>query len=847
MLALTVRGGQTPSDAYDHLVEMGIPQADAKAAFRVFEERAGRIRRMDDPPVIHRGLRAWYAGPQPGDKCWPALEKYLREDKGWPAATVDSINRSTTKILSHMQPAGMGEIDTRGLVVGHVQSGKTANYTALIAKAADVGYRLFIVLAGVHNTLRQQTQRRLSAELQDLNRTLWVSLTAESEDFRASTTGNTDAFLSDHSRMRILCVAKKNAHVLRRLRKWLDQGSDRILSDCPTLIIDDEADQAGLNAHKNPNERTAINKLLLGIIGTLPKAAYIGYTATPFANVLVNPKGDDLYPKDFIVELPRPPGYFGAERLFGREKLPMDESDVEDVRNAELDMIREVPDEDISLVRPKGTSDRASFEASVPPSLDEAIRYFLLTCAARRARAPRSHESMLIHTTLYVDSHDKLQREVEDAWLVLRSRVASRNKKVISELEDLWERECRRVPAEVFSRKKTSFEELHPFLRSVLDEASVIAEHGSSLDRLVYDDTPRTQIAIGGNTLSRGLTLEGLTVSYFVRSASAYDTLLQMGRWFGYRFGYEDLPRIWMSNELKEAFFQLATVEAEIREDIRKYETQDMTPEQFGVRIRVHPSLAVTNSLKMHHAEECDISYSGTTRQTHIYERVDRDLLSNNIDAADSLIESLGPHNERLGGRYVWTGVPAEKVIDFVRRYRFHPRLVDLTSDALTSYIESEIEYGGLSSWTVVLSGRRHEDQVAGVREIGGLEVNLLNRSRRKPTRSEDTHATVGTVSTQMDFRAGLPDGRKKRGPEDPPLLVLYPISKNSKPSEKQATKAADPRIPLDATEDVLAVAFEFPKSERPIGKKYVRVLLPEPTGEFDEEDEFEDDEADEG
>ena len=835
-LSSMVRGGRTPEEAYEELANL-IGEEDAKAALKEYEKQAGLIRMLEDPLVIHkRGLRAWYAGPQDGDHCWPALEKYLREEKRWPDDAVKSIDTASTKILSHMQPAGLGSIDTRGLVVGYVQSGKTANYTALIAKAADVGYRLFIVLAGVHNALRRQTQRRLGTELVGLNKTLWAQLTSDAEDFRASAGGNTDAFLSDRGHLRILCVVKKNAFVLRRLRKWLEAGSKHVLDSCPVLIVDDEADQAGLNAARNPDERTAINRLILDIMNHLPKAAYVGYTATPFANVLVDPSGHDLYPKDFIVELPKPAKYYGAEQLFGREELPRNDDDFED--DGGVDMIRSVPHDDIRLVRPRGTSDRATFEPELAESLDEALRYLLLACAARRTRGPRKHESMLVHTTLYTDPHESLREVVADAWTHYGTLLKRKDGAFRDQLSEQWATECNRVPAADFGLEAVPFVSLEKDLLQVIDDGKVIVENGASLERLLYDDSPRTQIAVGGNTLSRGLTLEGLMVSYFVRSASAYDTLLQMGRWFGYRPGYEDLPRIWMTDELAGWFRDLATVEAEIRQDIRRYDEEELTPEEFAVRIRVHPALAVTSALKMRHALECDISYGGGPRQATIFEHRNADYLRQNLQAAESLLSSIGePDDHRTDGRYVWENIPAKKVREFIRSYRFHDRRPDLNPDSLEGYIRAQNDDGELTSWTVVLASISKNRR--GTRRIGPVEVNLLDRSQLAP-RPNQSYATVGTVTTQRDLTIGLPEGQAKRGVGDPGLLLLYPIAKDSQPASGKKGK----RVALDAVDDVLAVAFDFPPPKKPTPQRYVRVDLPVPQ-ELDLEDEFEDEEAD--
>lgn len=851
ILSFMIRGGKTPEDAYQELLNSGIPPKEAKAALLEHDKLAGVIRHLDDPPALRSGtIRQWYLGPDDSDRFWPSLKKHLR-GQGWSDKAISSNDQASTKILSLMQPSGMARINTRGLVVGYVQSGKTANYTALLAKAADVGYRLFIVLSGIHNTLRSQTQRRLNKELVGLNTQYWATMTNTHQDFRAAAGVNTDAYLCDKSHMKILCVVKKNAHVLRRLKKWLEAGSELVLSDCPTLIIDDEADQAGLNTAKREGERSAINHLILEILKTLPKAAYVGYTATPFANVLIDPTSDDdLYPRDFIVELPRPDGYFGAETLFGRERLPTDEEDLVLQHGSSHNMIRTIPVDDIPLVRPKGASTRHSFAPpAIAPSLDDALRYFLVSSAARRVREKGrpTHESMLIHTTLYTDSHDALRSVVEEAWTGYGIALKRRKTQFLRALEILWEEELARVPAADFQHSPVTFAALEPHLESVQADAELITENGRSLERLTYDHGPRTQIAIGGNTLSRGLTLEGLSVSYFVRSATAYDTLLQMGRWFGYRFGYEDLPRVWMSEELQEAFFSLATVEAELRQDIRRYDAEGMTPEQFAVRIRCHPTLAVTSALKMKAAEECDISYANSTKQATVYEKDNIDILRTNINATEKLIASLGlPSAVLNSGRTVWADTDVSHLITFLETYEFHPNTYDLAGGALLSYIREEVRKNYLTKWTVVLAGTKSAPM--GSRSFGGISTNLLNRSRQNLPGVK--HAIIGTVTTQADLAIGLPlapngDFRRDekgrivttRNIGDAPIMILYPISKNSDSKKANRTK-------LDAADDIVGVAFGFPKSPNISAAKYVRAPLP--PVHVDEEDELPDDEADE-
>src|SRR5207244_2904076 len=226
------------------------------------------------------------------------------------------LDAASTKIVSLLSPPGAGSIRTRGLVVGHVQSGKTANFTSVISKAADTGYRFFLVLSGLSNALRNQTQKRLEQDLVALQPEDWITITEATRDFRQ--TINVNAFLSERQASKVLGVVKKNAGRLRRLRDWLRGARDEVLRACPILVVDDEADQASPNSHPDPVQRTAINRLIVELLLSLPKAAYVGYTATPFANLFIDPAlEEDLYRRHFIVDLSRAEDYFSPERIVG--------------------------------------------------------------------------------------------------------------------------------------------------------------------------------------------------------------------------------------------------------------------------------------------------------------------------------------------------------------------------------------------------------------------------------------------------------------------------------------------------------------------------------------------------
>ena len=296
---------------------------------------------------------------------------------------------------------------------------------------------------------------------------------------------------------------------------------------------------------------------------------------------------DDLYPRDFITALPPPASYFGTERLFG---LPP--SDPDDVQQEEegLDMIRNVPEEEESLLQPRSRDERDSFQPVMTASLEDAILYFLASCAARCAREDGGkHMTMLVHTSAYVVAHERVATLIHGWVDVNRKNLVDRESALGQRIRETWISEQARIPASVSEAQPVPVDQVFEHLPKVLRAIEFPVENGASADRIDYTGQAKTYIVVGGSILARGLTLEGLTVSYFLRTANQYDTLLQMGRWFGYRPRYEDLPRIWMPEGLRLRFRALAGVEQEIRDEIEQYRQQNLTPMDIAVRIRAIP------------------------------------------------------------------------------------------------------------------------------------------------------------------------------------------------------------------------------------------------------------------
>jgi plasmid stability protein len=672
------------------------------------------------------------------------------------------------------------------------------------------------VLTGIHNELRRQTQARLAHDLVGGNKANWLLLTTQDSDFKPP--ANAQGYFG--SGQIVLAVVKKNATVLRKLIAWLGDAGPALVN-VPALIIDDEADQASVATK-------TINPLLLDLFELLPKAGYVAYTATPFANLLIDPASENLYPEDFVVALGKAKAHFGAEDLFGRDALDYEDQELLDDG---FDMIREVPLTEVRLLQPATTSDVPSFVPSVVPSLADALDWFLLATAARRVRGRSpEHATMLIHTTMRTAIHHAFVEPVE-RFLAQRAREIRGGREAITDhLRSQWEREVAAVPPSLFAEDPIDFDSIVGILGDVIDDVRVVVDNSRSTDRLDYSGGAITAIAIGGNTLSRGLTLRGLSVSYFVRSAGFYDTLMQMGRWFGFRKGYADLPRIWMTKELARAFRHLAMVEAEMRDFISQNLAGELTPSEVAIRIRTHHSLRVTNPSKMRSAQKVGSAFGGQRAQPRFFRAGDKEWLDANMAAVRRLAADLVAIDgtpDRVDSSLVWRGIPADVILDFLDAYQFHDDNPELKVGAIRQYIDKRIQDSDeLTRWNVVLMG-------SGSARLGEVDLGsgiTLKKSRR--SKLKDTPPAAADIKTLMSRRdaaldllpppSGSPPEKvivDRRSAEMPGvgLLVLYVIDAESKPKVPRVRKTGTKpslREPLAAVRDVAGAALVFPRPE---------------------------------
>lgn len=820
LIATLVNGGKSVLGAIATLKYH--PEELLKLGRKAYERELGIIEAKDPAGIKHPSVQGWYVPPKKG-KNWTAVKGYLTETL--PAAAVDDVDTTTTKVVSFGSPPGRSPIDTRGLVLGYVQSGKTTNFLSVIAKAADIGYRLVIVLTGITENLRCQTQDRVDQALVETTDAVWHRLTSTDHDF--SETTKADALLGKTD-LRLIAVVKKNPSRLRRLRDWIRDAPKSVKDNCPILVIDDEADQASVDT--GIKRRSAINSLILDILSN-EKAQYIAYTATPFANLLIDTNNThDLYPRTFIVPMNEPDGYFGSRALFGAPTLGEHGEDVDG-----FDLVRVISDFEAAAMKPPAGEAGLGWVPEPRPAIRRSVSWFLMATAARRARGVHSHSSMLVHTTMKSDAHFALQKLCRKVLHGISDGIKAKDPGLLEELAGLWEAEADRVPAAQFGNTPVTFDEVLANLPQVASETEVLVDNYLSKDRLNYrDDEPRTVIVVGGNTMSRGLTLEGLTCSYFVRSASAYDTLLQMGRWFGFRRGYEDLVRVWITQELRSWFRDLSGVELQIREEIAAYEANKMTPAELPVRIQTHPAMTITSAAKMRHAVPSTVSYSERFVQTIQFHQHDAAWLKGNIAAVRQLVTDAfanGVTQETTArGTRVLLGVGVEAIQGFLAAYQTTDGAITFDTGALAKYIENETAAGGLLSWNVAFV----EPQGVPVSDLdvgfGGLRLGRRSRVKdgdgtianlkaitSTEDRIRDMDVSVDEIKAfyHLPAKSRLTDGQlleARTGPfREAGLLCLYPIAKDSKPSGGGKERAA-----LDALEHLMGAAMYFPRAKHP-------------------------------
>lgn len=786
----------------------------------------------------------WYSPNESAKQVhWPLLAENIKRDLG--ESAFESIDAASSRVIDGLGRPYLPKLQTKGLVIGYVQSGKTTNFTSVIAKAADQNYRLIIVLAGMTDSLRKQTQTRIESDLVRLNPRKWHLLTSDDQDF----TGDKNPHkLSDKSQL-FLAVIKKNQAPLKKLNDWIHSAGESGQS-APILIIDDEADQASINVRASSKTKADQSRINAAIreLTSHPRTSYVAYTATPFANILIDSnENDDLYPRDFIQVLDYPQGYFGAAQLFGRDILAGEDPD--DFNDDSINAIRLISDEEIEKIRPRAREvDEWQFE--FVDSLRDAVYWFFIATAMRRFRTKKKlHSSMLIHTSPLTKAHRSMQNKIKDEVRKIQSSIQTGSAK--TQLSSMWEQELKKNPLNPEYENPDSFEELWDLISSVAHDSEIIMDNNKSDKRLDYENEgTKTVIVVGGSTLSRGLTLEGLVSSYFARTTKTYDTLLQMGRWFGFRKGYEDLIRIWMPEELKDWYRDLATIEEDLRREIAFYEINNRTPLEMKARIRKHPNMEVTSRAKQHNAVTRQMSFSGQRIQTISFQHQNQDWIDHNRLATEKLLsktlQQAHSHSfQARNGSYLINGVPVGRITDFLEDYAFDSSTSygDQRMALLLQYIRREVQSSSLTVWNISVFGQKSDK--LGKIDLGlPHEINLLSRS--KILGSAPGHANINTLVGPIDRLNDIVDPvlRKKIQKElkEAPAakvdgltrlrheqhagrgvghLAIYAIDKDSQPrskssnEEKRAVQSSRTRAPLEAVDHLIGIGIFLPESQQ--------------------------------
>lgn len=816
---------------------------------------------------------------------------YLMND-GFRLSAIDKIEQSCEKILAYCaDPLSGCEESKKGLVVGDVQSGKTANYLALINMAYDYGYKIVVLLAGTTDSLRLQTQKRTDAGVIGAvsdsigNEIVYcgvgltnkehyvIPFTNRENDFAKFIQKNLNAAINDFKKPVIL-VVKKNKKILEsvmeRLRPALKQYGSNSL-----LIIDDEADNASVNTAKPENDPTAINRCIRGIFNKFPIVSYVGFTATPFANIFINPYDDpdykDLFPEDFIVQLNAPDNYFGGRKVFSKEGIARP--------------VRIINESEPCFLPVKHKKEDAY--PGLSESLKEAIHSFLINNVIRTLRGHGTkHRSMLINISVYNLMQSKIKSSVESyikELLKVIEQDSSFSKERflknanVKKIYDLFEygdfyKQIREGDPEK-SIEPVTWEKIQAGLYSEIKQIKTVVINTSNKkdSRFDYDDyegVGARVIAIGGYVLSRGLTLEGLCVSYYSRNANTYDTALQMCRWFGYRPGYEDLCRVYLSQNNVENFNAVLDAVEDLKEQFAEMDRRDKKPKDFGLMVRESPdsletTLLITARNKLQYSEEVvyHLNYGGVYADTSKLSK-DPAVNRHNTKAFRKFYNKL--QFEKIKNRFIAQEVPKADVSEFIKELKIPYVNRKFDTEGLSEYIGNSDVF---DHWDVVIA-------TGESKEIPDFMGAGPAATRSFHVKGNDNYIRIGGYNNRVldpnvfDSGVWISDERKaeilaskkdiNKGKSsdltaldylrirDNPILAIYPLDlktdkdDNTSEAEKKEIKN------VFAGEALLAFAVGFPTKESKIRLKYrvnkIKIKELEENLEPDEEDEEEDD-----
>ncbi|MFW2491721.1 Z1 domain-containing protein [Clostridium chromiireducens] len=857
--------------------------------------------------------------PEETKSAWQLYKKHLKE-QGFKDKVIDNIEKSTLKILKTLSTDTVGKTPIKGLVIGNVQSGKTSNMAALMAMAADWGWNMFIVLSGTIESLRQQTYKRLFNDLNFAGNVNWRGIEHPSKNIQfEEKTQNLHFEEDNNNKNKYFTVCLKNAGRLKNLIEWIQDDPNK-QKQMKVLVIDDEADQAGINTKdmkKFNDERSTINKLIVNLvegknidgeeINSYYKAMnYVGYTATPYANFLNEAERASLYPKDFIAALEVSKEYFGPQQIFGADNSEYNGMDIVRIINTnDLERIKDIHD---------------GVKSWIPNSLKKAVCWFLCGTAAMRVSGYNKPISMLIHTSQRQQHHKCIADEIR-RWLETNEIGG-----ILESCEETWKEETLKFTFDKFRlqypdyaqedseiNRYPNFDEIKPQIKILLVEITNIqldddgelryhsgihicidncANNGINEEgmhvRLAYPESrsmPKPApafIVIGGATLSRGLTIEGLISTYFLRSVGQADTLMQMGRWFGYRKGYELIPRIWITEKTKKQFEFLSELDEDLRKEINEMSITDKLPKYYGPRVKNTPKcslIKVTAKNRMQCAEPAEMDYSGASMQTYVFD-ANSETLRKNIRIVEEFVNKLGMpedtdnyNNDFSKKKCIWTGIKFSMIKELLENYSYSQKLKTFQDvKTMNEWIDKITTEGKLTDWNIIVSGNINK-KIEGNDGVWALqygkEVNKVIRTKKNNT--EDI-ANIGVLSNPMDVIADIPisendtellnaiklinrkdeNGKKhqslqarilrnseKAGLETTPQLIIYRVYKNSKVNVKENSDTKFKRYDLNLDEDIVGFVINIPGGKR--GTTYVEKLyIPIKNDTFDDQGDLE-------
>jgi len=829
------------------------------------------------------------------DSCWQSykaklLERYLPTD----VANLENSALSVLQrlILNKKEDARKEEKRrkdaVKGMVIGHVQSGKTGHLAGLMSMAADRGFNFFIVISGVIENLRLQTEQRLREDLCGESRK-WVPLTKT--DVAPKVGKKPDEALREATRSnvrrpeRYYHVCLKNGTRLKHIFHWLKKDKN-VLKHLKILIIDDEADQASVNtrrmgANYDPNAdqtaRTAVNKKILQLTELEAGAVnYVGYTATPSANLLSEPPGENtLFPRDFIRSLPESVSYLGPKQIHGADACIG-----KNISNGNgldgLAITREIPDKDKHIV----DEIEGGKIHQLPKTLQDSITWFLCASAFRRASRHKSPTTMLVHTSQRQGAHENMAKAIAN-WL------ATQKKQIIKNCESLWKLETAKFTKQDFIAACPSydrpggvqkipdylpFSELKIYIEAMLLEVGSIniekaedepapvfrkdkvhlcidnckftgIDEDNNHVRLLYPEKkefPTSFIVVGGATLSRGLTLSGLVSTYFLRRTSFGDTLMQMGRWFGYRVDYELMPRIWMTTDEMRNFRRMAYEEIDLRQSIERLVATGGNTEDYQVSLLTNPWFKPTAPNKMQARQAASLDFSGSNIQTVNFTNK-KATLAKNIQITEQFLGRLGvPSLSKRGLKSVWNGVDADEIIRFINDLDISGRNRAFNDKKLfCAWIQKASHDPSIAKWNVIAAGINRSD--SNPWKVGA-GINRIFRSRIKRV-SDGDNFSIGTLLGPADRFLDFPEDYKPSKDNlkeadvtaerarvlgaDVPQLIIYRIDKDS-PAPQRTPKSGieEVRAKLDAVEDLVGICLLIPGERRrnsPVDRLTVR------------------------